>query len=175
METSSNPRPFDALMGNHTSATTTEDPFSPIDIGKAAIMAIQDIFRLAWAAIAARWQEDQKAFTMFYFGVAFSVRMFLRTPYAGCMPWTLTMIVEDLISLASFVIVELHLHRTQGPGFALLAKRLTATMSSASARLSVAPRTPTPTGHASVAGDRAASAAPVRRQAEDIMLYLLSM
>jgi len=87
--------------------------------------------RLMTRAALARWRGDEKRLTIGYFGFVLCMRIFVRSATGQAMPWFVIMVIEDGLSLMSFVVGLLYLHHTDGISRALFRKR-TGTMEGSS-------------------------------------------
>lgn len=74
--------------------------------------------------VAQQW--DERRFFAFYFSVVFASRLLLRSPCSNGLHWAFVMVLEDGMSLLSFVLGLFYLHHTNGAPLALLAKRMAA-------------------------------------------------
>mmetsp|Transcript_37336 Transcript_37336/g.116020 ORF Transcript_37336/g.116020 Transcript_37336/m.116020 type:complete len:172 (-) Transcript_37336:85-600(-) len=78
-------------------------------------------------------QWDERALLGCYLAVVLAGRLFLRSRCASGLPWALAAALEDGLSLLSFAVGLLYLHRSNGAPLALLAKRVAASPGGAAA------------------------------------------
>jgi hypothetical protein len=71
----------------------------------------------------ARCTGNDRQFTAYYFAFVLAMRCFLKSAAAGALPSVVTMILEDALSITSFVVGILYLHNTEGIARMLLRKR----------------------------------------------------
>uniref|UniRef100_A0A7S2B4T3 Uncharacterized protein n=1 Tax=Alexandrium andersonii TaxID=327968 RepID=A0A7S2B4T3_9DINO len=76
---------------------------------------------------------DARTFFLVYFALVFVGRLLLRSSCAKTWHWAVTMMLEDGLSLASFVVGLLYLHHSDGALLSVFAKRMAASPEGAAA------------------------------------------
>lgn len=127
--TSTNTSPFNSVLSDSSavasatsSATSYSRSQSPQDRPPALTIlgAVGSTFsRCAWA----RCTGNDRQFTAYYFVFVLAMRFFLKSAAAGALPATVTMMMEDALSITSFVVGILFLNNTEGLARVLLRKR----------------------------------------------------
>eukprot|EP00746_Dinoflagellata_sp_MGD_P012504 gnl/MRDRNA2_/MRDRNA2_126710_c0_seq1.p1 gnl/MRDRNA2_/MRDRNA2_126710_c0~~gnl/MRDRNA2_/MRDRNA2_126710_c0_seq1.p1 ORF type:complete len:176 (-),score=15.74 gnl/MRDRNA2_/MRDRNA2_126710_c0_seq1:590-1117(-) len=127
--TSSNISPFNSVLqdsSSFASATSSAHSNSRNDSQQVqsdtltVLGAIGSTFsRCAWE----RCTGNGRQFTAYYFAFVLVMRCFLKSAAAGALPSVVVMILEDALSITSFVVGVLYLHNTEGIAQMLLRKR----------------------------------------------------
>lgn len=116
------PRPFEALLGDHSSVITpAQQEEKPPAVEKADLSPALRLLQTAantlsttivFICVAAetRWRRDHKKLSVCYFAMVFFTRLLLRSQIACEFPESVVAILEDSMSLLSFALGLLYLH-----------------------------------------------------------------
>jgi hypothetical protein len=81
-------------------------------------------------AVMSAWHPrawDQRKLLVCYFALIFGCRLLLRSPCSRNLHWALVMMMEDGMSMMSFILGLLYLNRSNGAAMSLLTKCVTRT------------------------------------------------
>jgi hypothetical protein len=126
---SNNTSPFSSLLSDSSasasatsSATSYSRSQSPQD-QPGALSILGAVGSTFSRCALERCTGNDRQFTAYYFAFVLVMRFFLKSAAAGALPVVVTMILEDALSISSFVVGILYLHNTEGITQMLLRKR----------------------------------------------------
>lgn len=117
--------PFSAVFSDSSASRSTTSysrtQASHDHSGVVSVLgAVSSTFsRCAWA----RCTGNDRQFTAYYFAFVLAMRFFLKSSAAGVLPEMVVMLLEDGLSIMSFVVGTFYLHNSEGITRMLLRKR----------------------------------------------------